>query len=326
MSARCGRFGDMSKDMPARMLRLLSLLQSRREWPGGELADRLGVSGRTVRRDVERLRELGYPVEGTTGTTGGYRLVSGQDLPPLLLDDDEAVAVAVSLLTAADGTVSGLADSALRALAKLQQILPVRLRPRFTAVAEAITPVTRGRQPRVDPATLVVIATACRDEELLAFEHRSRSGALTSRRVEPYSLVSTHGLWYLLAYDPDRRDWRTFRVDRIIEARPTRWGFTPRELPGDATAHVARAVAATPYRYTARATVRASAEEVFARLPALLPSRVEAVDGRTCVVGFGADSLNTIAVELVALGADFTLDGPPELLDHLREVARRLLP
>ena len=316
----------MSKDMPARLLRLLALLQNRREWPGPELAGRLAVSDRTVRRDVGRLRELGYSVEGTTGIAGGYRLVSGQDLPPLLLDDDEAVAIAVGLLTAADGTVTGMAESSLRALAKLQQVLPVRLHRRFAAVAGAITPVLRGGLPCVDPTTLAVIATTCRDQELLAFEHRSREGAATSRRVEPYNLVSTHGLWYLLAYDPDRADWRTFRVDRITDPRPTRWRFSPRELPApDAGAYVSRTVAAAPYRHTARATVQAAAEAVLARLPTALPGRVEALDEHTCVVRFGADSLDRIALELVALGADFTLDGPPELLDHLRVVAERLL-
>jgi predicted DNA-binding transcriptional regulator YafY len=316
----------MSKDLPARLLRLLSLLQSRREWPGAELAERLGVTARTVRRDVERLRELGYSVRGTTGTAGGYRLASGLDLPPLLLDDDEAVAIAVGLLTAADGTVSGIAESSVRALAKLQQILPVRLRRQFAAVAGAITPVVRDDLPRIDPATLAVVATACRDRESLAFEHRSREGATTSRRVEPYSLVSTHGLWYLLAYDPGRADWRIFRVDRITDPRPTRWRFTPRELPSpDVTAYVARTVAATPYRYSARATVRASAEAVRARLPTLLPHRVEAVDEDTCVVRLGADAVDRIGLELVALGADFTLDGPPELLEHLRVLAERLL-
>ncbi|GAT70545.1 DNA-binding transcriptional regulator [Planomonospora sphaerica] len=316
----------MSKDMPGRLLRLLSLLQSRREWPGPELADRLGVSARAVRRDVDRLRGLGYPVEGTTGTAGGYRLVSGRDLPPLLLDDDEAVAIAVGLLTAADGTVAGIAESSVRALAKLERVLPARLRRRFDAVAGAVTPVARGGLPRVDPEVLAVLATACRDREMLAFAHRSRSGAVTSRRVEPYDLVSTHGLWYLLAYDPGREDWRIFRVDRITDPRPTGWRFTPRELPASgAAAHVSRSVAAAPYRHNAVATVREPAEAVRARLPNTMPGRIEPVDEHTCTVRLGSDSLDAIAAELAALGADFTLDGPPELLDRLRAVAGRLL-
>ncbi|SDH56029.1 HTH domain-containing protein [Sinosporangium album] len=174
----------VSRDLPARILRLLSLLQTGREWGGGELAERLGVSGRTVRRDVERLRELGYRVDGTTGTAGGYRLASGRDLPPLLLSDDEAVAVAAGLATAADGTVADVAEASVRALAKLRQVLPSRL--------------------------------------------RGRAGAATSRRVEPYGLVVSHGLWYLVAYDPDRSDWRTFRADRLADPRPTGRRFTPR--------------------------------------------------------------------------------------------------
>ncbi|WP_066940812.1 helix-turn-helix transcriptional regulator [Microtetraspora fusca] len=320
----------MSNDLPARLLRLLSLLPSRREWPGPELAERLGVSDRTVRRDVGRLRELGYQVEGTTGTAGGYRLVSGRDLPPLLLDDDEAVAIAVGLLTAADGTVSGIAESSVRALAKLRQVLPVRLGGRVAALAEAISPVARAGLPRVDPMVLAAIASACRDRELLAFEHRSREGAVSRRRVEPYSVVSGHGLWYLLAYDPDREDWRTFRVDRIADLRSTGWRFTPREPPApDVRAYLSRAVARTPYRYRARATVRASAEEVRARAPSILPRRIEAVDEHTCVVHLGADSPERIALDLVALGADFTLgetpEPPSELRRHLREVGERLL-
>ncbi|GAA3143986.1 YafY family protein [Planomonospora alba] len=316
----------MSKDMPGRMLRLLSLLQSRREWPGAELARRLGVSVRTVRRDVDRLRELGYPVEGTTGTAGGYRLASGRDLPPLLLDDDEAVAIAVGLLTAADGTVAGVAEASVRALAKLQRILPARLRRRFDAVADAVAPVPRAGLPRVDPEALAVLATACRDREMLAFGYRSRSGTATSRRVEPYALVSTHGLWYLLAYDPARRDWRVFRVDRITGPRPVGWRFTPREPPDpDARAYVSRTVAAAPYRHSARVTVRLPAEEVRARLPTTMPGKVEAVDAGTSVIRLGADSPHVIVRELAALGADFTLDGPPELRAHLRAAARRLL-
>ncbi|WP_433411579.1 helix-turn-helix transcriptional regulator [Microtetraspora malaysiensis] len=318
----------MSTDLPARLLRLLSLLQSRREWPGPELAERLGVSDRTVRRDVGRLRELGYQVESTTGTAGGYRLVSGRDLP-LLLDDDEAVAIAAGLLTAADGTVTGIAESAVRALAKLRQVLPVRLSGRVAALAEAISPVARAGLPRVDPMALAAIASACRDRELLAFEHRSREGVVSRRRVEPYSLLSTHGLWYLLAYDPDREDWRTFRVDRIGDPRSTGWRFTPREFVPDARAYLSQAVARTPYRYRARATVRASAEEVRVRAPSVLPGRIEAVDEHTCVVHLGADSPERIALDLVALDADFTLGGPPEppseLLRHLREVGERLL-
>ncbi|RJL31371.1 helix-turn-helix transcriptional regulator [Bailinhaonella thermotolerans] len=315
----------MTKDLPGRLLRLLSLLQNRREWSGAELSERLGVSGRTVRRDVDRLRDLGYPVESTTGTAGGYRLASGRALPPLLLEDDEAVAVAVAvvLLTASGTSVADLAEPSARALAKLRHVLPVRLRARFDAIAETVTPVERAGLPRVDPEALGVLASAIRDREMVAFGHRSRAGTATSRRVEPYNLVSIHGLWYLLAYDPDRADWRVFRVDRISEPRPVRWRFTRRPAP-DPVAHVARTVALTPYRYRAVATVSAPAETVLARLPLPVRDRVEPIDTRTCRVRFGADSLNRIAAELVSLDADFTLEGPPELREHLDRVRERL--
>jgi len=208
----------------ARLLRLLSLLQSRRDWPGAELAERLGVTTRTVRRDVDRLRDLGYPVESATGTAGGYRLGVGAALPPLLLDDDEAVAVAVGLRAAATGTVTGIEETSLRALAKLEQVLPSRLRHRVGAMQSAILPLT-GPGPTVDPDLLTA---ACQAHEGVRFGYQQNT-----RRVEPYRLVHTGRRWYLLAFDLDRDDWRTFRVDRIDSAPLPGPRFTPRPEPAE---------------------------------------------------------------------------------------------
>jgi predicted DNA-binding transcriptional regulator YafY len=310
--------------MPARMLRLLSLLQGRRVWSGAELSERLGVTDRTVRRDIDRLRELGYPVEGTTGTAGGYRLVSGRDLPPLVLDDDEAVAIAVGLLTAAG--VAGIEETAVRALAKLEQVLPGRLRDRVAAVDAATFAMPRPARSEPEPSALAALATACRDHELVTFTYVSRTGTRSQRRVEPHWLVAAFGFWYLLAFDTRRDDWRTFRVDRIADTTPIRLRFTPRELPMlDPVGYVARTVGMAPYRYTATATVHAPAEVVASRLPAPLPGEVNPVDAETCTVRLGADTVEIVAASVVAFGAPFTIEGSPEILAHLRVLGQRLL-
>ncbi|MBO4275626.1 helix-turn-helix transcriptional regulator, partial [Microbispora triticiradicis] len=212
----------------ARLLRLLSLLQARRDWPGATLADQLGVSERTVRRDVDRLRELGYPVESTRGTDGGYRLVAGTAMPPLLLDDDEAVAAAIGLRAAAG--VAGVEEAAERAAAKLEQVLPSRLRRRVGALQTHSEPVPPDRPgPAIDPAVLGVLAAACRDRERLRFDYRAHDGSSGVRIVEPYRLVSWGRRWYLVAWDTGRDDWRTFRVDRIAPRTPTGPRFPPRD-------------------------------------------------------------------------------------------------
>jgi predicted DNA-binding transcriptional regulator YafY len=192
-----------------RLLRLLSLLQRRREWTGQELAARLEVSGRTVRHDIQRLRGLGYPVDATRGAAGGYRLGVGAALPPLLLDDDEAVAVAVGLRTAAGGTVTGIAETSIRALTKLEQMLPSRLRRRVEALQSATVPI-HGPEPTVDPDTLTTLAVAIGDQQLLRFDYRSHDGTTARRSVEPYRLVDAGRRWYLVAWDIDRKAWRTF--------------------------------------------------------------------------------------------------------------------
>lgn len=308
----------------ARLLRLLSLLQSRPDWPGPELAERLAVTTRTVRSDVERLRSLGYPVHATRGAVGGYRLGAGAALPPLLLDDEEAVAVTVGLRTAAGGSVAGIEEASLRALAKLEQVLPARLRRRVNALQSytvAVPPDTAG--PKVDPAVLTTIAGACRDHQRLRIDYRNHGGAASRRTVEPYRLVNWGRRWYLVAWDVEREDWRTFRVDRIEPRTPTGSRFTPRDLPaGDVAAYVSGRVSAAAWRYRARVTVHAPADTIAERItPAV--GVLEAVDERTCVLDTGADSLETLAVYLGMLGVDFEVDDPPELIAYLRELSDR---
>jgi biotin operon repressor BirA-like protein len=309
----------------ARLLRLLSLLQTRPNWSGAELADRLGMSDRTIRRDIERLRDLGYPVHAARGVAG-YRLGAGAALPPLLLDDDEAVAVAVGLRTAAAG-IRGIEEASLGALAKLEQLLPSRLRRRVNAVQASTLPVPGdGAGPRVDPAVLAMLAGACRDRERLHMAYRDHHGSLGRRAVEPYRLVSWGRRWYLVAWDLDREGWRILRMDRVepTTVTPTGQRFTPRELPegGDLAAYVSRRVSAAAWRYHARVRVHAPAEEIRRLIPAAA-GVVEAVDEGTCLLRTGADTLETLAVYLGMLGADFKVDEPPELVAHLRDLADR---
>ncbi|MCO5996054.1 helix-turn-helix transcriptional regulator [Actinoallomurus rhizosphaericola] len=316
------------KDLPGRLLRLLSLLQSRREWSGAELAERLGVTDRTLRRDVSRLRALDYPVEGVTGTAGGYRLVSGRNLPPLLLDDDEAIAVALGLVTAADGSVAGIEDSSARALAKLEQVLPARLRPRLAALSDAAVAVRHGDVPRVAPDVLAVIAACRRDRRLLSFDYRNRADEAGARRVEPHHLVTLRGRWYLIAWDTGRADWRTFRADRIERPTPAHARFEPRELPvPDPAAYLTRVLAGASYRYTARMTVRLPAGAVRAGLFAAIRGEIEDRGTEGCAIRLSADSADLVVqyiAAIAALGAAFTLDAPPEIADRVRELGRRL--
>ena len=239
----------------SRLLALLSLLQGRRDWPGDELAARLDVSGRTIRRDIDRLRRLGYPVDSLTGPAGGYRLHAGAAMPPLLLDDDEAIAIAVGLRTAARASVDGIEETAVRALVKLEQVLPAHLRRRVTALSAAtFTLPVPG--PTVDPQHLTVIAAACRDHECVRFGYRGRRGVSTRRDVEPHALVNRGHRWYLVAFDRFRLAWRTFRVDRMAAPASNGARFTPRQVPGgDAALFVEQGIAGqaepvrgTPYR------------------------------------------------------------------------------
>jgi predicted DNA-binding transcriptional regulator YafY len=307
----------------SRLLELLSLLQARRDWPGPELAARLEVSARTLRRDVERLRRLGYPVESVTGPGGGYRLRAGSAMPPLLLDDEEAIAIAVGLRTAAGASVSGIEDTAVRALVKLEQVLPAHLRRRVRALGSAtLTLPVAG--PRVDPQHLTVIAGACRDSECLRFAYRSRDGADTRRDVEPHSLVNHGRRWYLVAWDRGRGDWRTFRLDRLTKPMATGVRFTPRSLPAkDAAAYVERSMAAAPARYEAVVIVHAPAAEIADRVPPY-GGTIEPIDEQSCRYRTGDDDLGWLALRLAMLGVDFEVREPSQLVEHLRLLASRL--
>ena len=307
----------------ARLLRLLSLFQSQRYWSGAELSDRLEVTARTLRRDVDKLRSLGYPVNSTAGSGGGYQLGAGASVPPLQLEDEEAVAVAVGLRTAASGTVAGIEEASVRALAKVQQVLPARLRRRITALQSFIEPLAYTG-PAVNADFLALIAGACRDYEKLRFRYRARDGAASLREVEPHRLVHTGRRWYLAAWDVDRNNWRTFRVDRI-EQRPTAGQrFTPRKPPdGDFAAFVAHSVSVAPYEYQARVIIHAPLEKVADRI-APTAGRLEAIDDHTCLVHMGASSLDWLSMYLAMIPAEFEVREPPELIGHIRALAERL--
>lgn len=310
-------------DTSARLLRLLSLFSSRRSWTGGELADRLEVTERTLRRDVDRLRSLGYPIQSTSGVAGGYRLGAGADLPPLLLDDDEAVAVSVGLRTAAGGTVSGMEEAALRALAKLEQVFPSRLRRRVRALHASIVPFA-NLGPTVDSELLALLAGACGDRERLRFAYRAHDGAASERHTEPCGLVHTGRRWYLVAWDLDRSDWRTFRVDRIERKVAAGPRFVPRPPPDrDLAAYVSRSVATAPYPHRARVLLHAPLERVAKHVSSsavVLQRR----DADTCVLETGAHSLESLGAWLGMFGVDFEVLEPAELRDHLRRLAARL--
>jgi len=306
-----------------RLLDLLSLLQARRDWPGATLAERLGVSGRTIRRDVERLRELGYPVESVTGPAGGYRLGAGTAMPPLLLDEDEAIAIAVGLRTAARASVTGIEETSVRALVKLEQVLPAHLRRRVAALGTATVTVPAAG-PTVDPQHLMTIAAACRDAERLRFGYTTRQGVESRREVEPHALVNRGRRWYLVAWDRGRDDWRTFRVDRLVRPAPGGGRCPPRTLPAaDAAAFVEQSITGTSHRYEARVTVHAAADEVAARLP-WTASALTPIDAQRCEYRTEDDDLDWLALRIVMLGADVDVHAPPELAPALRAIAGRL--
>lgn len=312
----------MAESTSSRLLALLSLLQGRRDWPGGELADRLEVSGRTIRRDVERLRGLGYPVESLTGPAGGYRLAAGTAMPPLLLDDDEAIAIAVGLRTAARASVTGIEETSVRALVKLEQVLPAHLRRRVRALQEATTTLP-GTGPTVDPQVLMVIAAACRDRECVRFSYRARDDAPTRREVEPHALVNLGQRWYLVAWDRLREDWRTFRVDRLTGAAAG-GRFEPRTLPGDAepAAYVAANLSRGAKPFEARVTLHAAADAIRSR--PYLWGTVTPIDETTCEYRTSDNDLAWLALRVAMLGVEFEVHGPPELVDHLRDLAARV--
>ncbi|KQT93933.1 transcriptional regulator [Marmoricola sp. Leaf446] len=305
-----------------RVLTLLALLQSRPVWSGAELADRLGVTTRSIRRDVERLRELGYPVGSAHGAGGGYQLGAGRALPPLLLADEEAVAVAVSLRLAAGGTVAGASEAAVRTLAKLDQVMPPRLRSEVRAIQDATETLTGGGV-QVDGDLLLRTARACRDTVRLRFGYRSHDGTESRRLVEPVRLVATSRRWYLMAYDLDRDDWRTFRLDRVEDLEVTTWRFAPREHP-DPAGFVQRAVPASPYRHVARVRVHAPLADVAEQVS---PStgRLEADGPDACLLTAGGEDLLWFVGFLLGLGHELEVLEPAELRDSFRDTAARLL-
>ncbi|WP_371597322.1 helix-turn-helix transcriptional regulator [Streptomyces sp. NBC_00564] len=309
----------------ARLLRLLSLLQAHREWSGADLADRLGVTPRTVRRDVDRLRELGYPVNASPGTGGGYQLGAGAELPPLLLDDDEAVAVAVGLRTAAGQGIEGIGETSVRALAKLEQVLPHRLRRRVGALNAFTVPMLRGPQPSaIDPAVLTELANLCRDAERLRFDYRSHDGVSTRRTVEPHRLVCTEWRWYLVAWDVDREDWRTFRVDRITPRPPHGPRFTPRTPPAeDLSAYVSKGVSTRAYASHAVIRLLVPMEEAAARIS---PSAgtLETAGKDSCILRTGAASLDVMVLHVMMTGLEFEVIEPAELNEAIRTARDRL--
>lgn len=307
-----------------RALRLLSMLQVKREWSGEELASRLEVDVRTIRRDVDRLRELGYVIDASAGHGGGYRLSAGTATPPLLLDDDEAVAVAVALGAAA-GNAATTDDVALRVLAKLDQLLPRRLRKRLSALP-AVTVSLASPQSTVSLSVLAAIASACRDQVQARFSYRDMRGAASSRMVEPMRLVHTGRRWYLAAWDIARGDWRTFRIDRI-QAQPrltTGERFVPRQPPEDFATMVSKSIRTWSWRYQVRLRVRGSLAVLRDRLPPWAGA-LEPLDEDHCVLTMGGDSHEIVAAMIVHAGVEFSLIEPRELAQPIREIATRLL-
>ncbi|WP_278264507.1 YafY family protein [Nocardia sp. AG03] len=312
-------------DTAARLLRLLSLLQTPREWPGSELAARLGVTDRTVRRDVERLRELGYPVLAAMGATGGYRLTAGSALPPLVLDEEEAVAVAVGLRVATGQAVAGIEDASVRALTKLEQVLPAKLRRRVRTIGSAVA-VRVGDGPTVDPELLTTLAAAVSNRERLRFDYRDAAGTASRRHAEPLGVVASGRRWYLVAYDLDRDAWRGYRADRIENPRPTGARVLARDLPAaDPADYIAgrRTDWATP-EYRAEVAIDAPIQRVAGRLGEE-PGTLVADSDTTCrLTGTRDDDPAWLAARLTTLGVAFHVHDGPELVTHLRALSTRL--
>lgn len=306
-----------------RLLRLLGLLQVRRDWRSRELAERLEVTERTVRRDVDRLRALGYPVEARPGLGGGYRLGVGAEMPPLLLDGDEAVALAVALRGAAHVGLAGVEEAALSALTKVEQSLPARYRHRVATLQQAVVPLT-GPGPHVDTDVLLTVAGAVRDRQRLRADYRRHDGTESRRTLEPHRIVHAGHVWYLLAWDTDRADWRTLRLDRLRPVLPTGPAFVPRQLPDpDPSRFTAAGITTRVYRYRCRATFRAAAEVVAASITPTI-GIVTPIDDSACEVVCGSNSLDEVVLWFGLLDVDFEVHEPPELRDRLRTLAGRL--
>lgn len=314
----------MRTDPTGRALQLLSLLQTHRLWRGAELAERLEVTERTIRRDVDRLRDLGYPVDATPGTDGGYRLVTGAHLPPLVLDDDEAVAVAVGLRYAAGAAIDGMGESSLRSLAKIESLLPDRLRRRVSALHSAVTSMRRAAEEDVvDPEALSVLAVACRDGEEVRIDYRGRDGEDTRRLVEPHQLVTTGRRWYLVAWDQRRNDWRTFRLDRLRGCRLAGARFRPREIPGgDAASFVATSIGSTRRQQEATLVIGAPLVELEDVMGWIDHTPMHSKTG-SCVVQIRSEDLGRLAMTVarIALTAPVEVVEPAELAETVRQLA-----
>jgi predicted DNA-binding transcriptional regulator YafY len=309
-------------DSSARLLRLLGLLQTPGDWTGTDLAQRLEVDVRTVRRDIQKLRDLGYPVHTIPGAAG-YRLGAGTKLPPLLLDDEEAVAIAIGLRTAAGGSITGIEETSLRALAKLEQVLPSRVRHRVHML-HSVTVTVPVTSPTVDPDVLTAVAAACRRRERLRFDYRNHDGTDSIRDTEPHRLIHTGRRWYLVGWDTDRRDWRTYRADRIHPRIPTGPRFTPRPAPDiDLAGYLGHGISTAPYRHRARITLYTPAQTAAERIPPTV-GVIEAIDPHTCLLHTGSNTLDEIAIYVALFGFRFQIHEPPELIAHIRDLATRL--
>ena len=296
------------------------MLQRRMTWRGPELAQRLGVDVRTVRRDVDRIRALGYVVESTPGTTGGYRLGIGTEMPPLLLDEEEAIAVAVLFGVSASMALPGIERATVATLARIDRLLPPKLQRQVKALRAATIPLARVPDP-VPVAGLAPLAQACDAHEIVTFNYRSRDGVRSTRRAEPYRLVATARLWYLVAFDLDRRDWRTFRVDRVKQVRLTGHTFEPREQV-DAGRMVAAALSAAPYRYVAEVRFSCTSEQLARRVPPNVG--VVEPDGEGALLRIGADDAEWLAGYLIGLAVPFEVLRPADLRDQVRKIAERV--
>ncbi|MUM18293.1 YafY family transcriptional regulator [Mycobacterium sp. CBMA271] len=316
----------MRNDPTGRALQLLSLLQTHRFWHCAELAARLDVTQRTVRRDIDRLRDLGYPVDSTSGKYGGYRLATGAHVPPLILDDDESVAVAVGLRYAAEAAISGIEETSLRALTKIETLLPHRLRRRVSALHSSVSSMRRVDDDIVDPEALSVLAAACRDHEHVRFDYRRGDGESSRRLVEPHRLVTAGRRWYLVAWDHHRADWRTFRLDRLSEPWLAGSHFTPREIPGgDAAGFVARSVGSPPRHHDAKLAIEATFADLEGVLRWIDHTPIE-VAGDRCLVQIRSEDLGrlTMTVARIALTSPVVVIEPTELADTVSRLALHL--
>jgi predicted DNA-binding transcriptional regulator YafY len=304
-----------------RLLRLLWLLQSRPSWSGPELSARVEVDARTIRRDIDRLRELGYAVQATSGSGGGYQLKAGSSMPPVLLDDEEAVAVAVAIRAAAS-SVGSMEETAVRLLAKLDQLLPARLRKRASAL-HSVTLSLERREAPVAIDVLTRVAAACRDRLRMRLSYRDRGGNSTLRSIEPLRLAHTGSHWYLVAWDLERDDWRTFRMDRAERVSATGSRFAPREFPGDIAAYVARSMRSVVYRHRMRLKMSGALDTLSKRIPKWC-GVLEALDERSCVLNVGADSIDALVAILAMTGAEFEVMESPELAGEARQVLARI--